>query len=75
MKNIKILEYNLKNHLSNFENLKANNHFNNKLFKAIDLIKSSLRNGGKIIFEGTPENLINCNQSITARYLKKKLLF
>jgi len=27
--------------------------------------------GGQILFEGTPENLLNCKESYTARYLKE----
>ena len=40
----------------------------------IDLGPKGGVKGGKIIFQGTPEDLINCNQSITAKHLKKKLL-
>lgn len=31
-------------------------------------------NGGKVLFQGTPEELIKCNKSHTARYLKNELL-
>ena len=43
MKNLKIFNNNLKNHLSNFENLRSNNELKNKIFKAIDLIKVSIK--------------------------------
>ena len=75
MKNLKILEYNLKNHLSNFENLKANKNFNNKLFKAIDLIKSSVRNGGKIIFignGGSAADSQHLSSELVGKFLKKR---
>ena len=39
----------------------------------IDLGPEGGDNGGKIIFEGTPENLIKEINSITGKYLKKKL--
>ena len=39
----------------------------------IDLGPDGGDKGGKIIFEGTPENLIKDINSITGRYLKKKL--
>ena len=35
----------------------------------IDLGPEGGKNGGEILFEGTPENLKSCNRSITARYL------
>ena len=39
----------------------------------VDLGPEGGDKGGKIIFEGTPENLIKDINSITGRYLKKKL--
>ena len=39
----------------------------------IDLGPGGGDSGGKIVFEGTPEELIKCKESITAKYLKKKL--
>lgn len=39
----------------------------------IDLGPGGGDSGGKIVFEGTPEELITCKESITAKYLKKKL--
>ena len=39
----------------------------------IDLGPYGGNNGGKIIFEGTPEELTKSTKSITAKYLKKKL--
>jgi len=39
----------------------------------IDLGPEGGDNGGKIVFEGTPENIINSSTSITGKYLKKKL--
>ena len=50
----------------------------------IDLIKSSDyiidlgldggEKGGKVIFEGTPENLVKDNKSRLSKYLKEKLI-
>lgn len=37
----------------------------------IDLGPFAGQNGGRIMFEGLPKDLINCNSSITAQYLKK----
>ncbi|MEW9095376.1 MAG: excinuclease ABC subunit UvrA [Clostridiaceae bacterium] len=37
----------------------------------IDLGPHAGQNGGNIMFEGTPKNLINCESSITGQYLKK----
>jgi len=28
------------------------------------------KNGGSVLFEGTPEELVNCTESYTGRYLK-----
>ena len=39
----------------------------------IDLGPSGGENGGRIVFEGTPENIIKEKKSITGKYLKKKL--
>ncbi|TYP96733.1 excinuclease ABC subunit A [Tenacibaculum adriaticum] len=40
----------------------------------IDLGLEGGKNGGNLIFEGTPEDLINNKNSLTARYLKEKLI-
>jgi excinuclease UvrABC ATPase subunit len=37
----------------------------------IDLGPFAGQNGGRIMFEGLPKDLINCNSSITGQYLKK----
>ncbi|MBU5677934.1 excinuclease ABC subunit UvrA [Alkaliphilus sp. MSJ-5] len=37
----------------------------------IDLGPLAGQNGGKVMFEGLPKDLINCNSSITGQYLKK----
>lgn len=37
----------------------------------IDLGPFAGQNGGKVMFEGLPKDLINCNSSITGQYLKK----
>ncbi len=37
----------------------------------IDLGPFAGQNGGKVMFEGLPNDLINCNSSITGQYLKK----
>ena len=39
----------------------------------IDLGPEGGDKGGKIVFEGTPENIINAKNSITGKYLKKKI--
>ncbi len=39
----------------------------------IDIGPEGGEEGGKVIFAGTPENMINCKDSITAKYLKKYL--
>ena len=37
----------------------------------IDMGPAGGKNGGKLLFQGTPEELICCSESITGRYLKK----
>jgi excinuclease ABC subunit A len=39
----------------------------------IDLGPNGGDNGGQLVFEGTPEELLNCSESYTAEYLKGKL--
>jgi excinuclease ABC subunit A len=39
----------------------------------IEIGKGGGRNGGKIIFNGSPEELIKSSKSPTAKYLKKEL--
>jgi len=39
----------------------------------IDLGPEGGENGGTVVFEGTPEGLVNCKNSHTGRYLKGKL--
>lgn len=39
----------------------------------IDIGKEGGENGGNVVFEGTPENIINCEESYTGQYLKKYL--
>ena len=39
----------------------------------IDLGPEGGNIGGNIVFEGTPENLVNCKASYTGEYLKEKL--
>jgi len=39
----------------------------------IDLGPEGGDEGGNLVFEGTPENLIHCKKSYTAKYLQKKL--
>jgi excinuclease ABC subunit A len=39
----------------------------------IDIGKEGGRNGGEILFTGTPEELAECKNSITARFLKDEL--
>lgn len=40
----------------------------------IDLGPGGGDNGGTVVFAGTPEDIINCPESLTGQYLKKKLL-
>lgn len=75
MKNLKILESNLKNHLSNFESLKSDHLFEKKLFKAINLIKTSVSNGGKIIFVGNGGSAADSQHlsaELVGKFLKKR---
>ena len=37
----------------------------------IDLGKEGGKNGGEIVFTGTPENLVKCKNSYTGKYLKQ----
>ena len=39
----------------------------------IDLGPEGGKDGGHLVFEGTPEEMIDCKNSITAVYLKEKL--
>jgi excinuclease ABC subunit A len=39
----------------------------------IDLGPEGGKDGGNVVFEGTPEELINCKESYTGKYLKEKL--
>ncbi len=40
----------------------------------IDLGPNGGDNGGTVVFAGTPEEIINCEESLTGKYLKKKLI-
>lgn len=39
----------------------------------IDLGPEGGDNGGRILFEGTPESLVECKESYTGYYLKEEL--
>ena len=39
----------------------------------IDLGPEGGKDGGNIVFEGTPENIVNCKESYTGKYLKEKI--
>jgi len=39
----------------------------------IDLGPEGGKNGGQLVFSGTPEELLRCKESYTAKYLKDKL--
>ena len=39
----------------------------------IDLGPEGGDKGGQIVFEGTPEHLAECKQSITGQYIKEKI--
>jgi excinuclease ABC subunit A len=41
----------------------------------IDIGPGSGNKGGKIVFAGTPEDLVNCKESVTGRWLKEKIFF
>ena len=38
----------------------------------IDLGKEGGKNGGELIFEGLPEDIIHCKESATGEFLKEK---
>ncbi len=40
----------------------------------IDIGPEGGNKGGKLVFEGTPENLVDCNESYTGKFLKNHLL-
>lgn len=40
----------------------------------IDLGPEGGKNGGRVIFEGRPEDIINCKESYTGKYLKSKII-
>ncbi|MFN2314071.1 MAG: excinuclease ABC subunit A, partial [Bacteroidales bacterium] len=40
----------------------------------IDLGPEGGEKGGQVVFEGTPEQLVKCEASYTARYLKSKVI-
>ncbi|MGO3806978.1 MAG: excinuclease ABC subunit UvrA, partial [Sphingobacterium sp.] len=40
----------------------------------IDIGPEGGNKGGQLVFEGTPENLANCNESYTGKFLKNHLL-
>ena len=40
----------------------------------IDLGPEGGKEGGNVVFEGTPEDLVKCEASYTGKYLKEKLL-
>jgi excinuclease ABC subunit A len=39
----------------------------------IDMGPEGGKNGGELIFQGLPEDLINCKRSFTGKYLKKMI--
>ena len=75
--------HDIKKLLNSFQALIKNGHsivvieHNIELIKCadfiIDLGKDGGKKGGQLIFQGTPEELINCENSYTASYLKEKL--
>lgn len=75
--------HDIKKLLNSFQALIKNGHsiivveHNIELIKCadyiIDLGKGGGKKGGQLIFQGTPEELINCKNSYTASYLKEKL--
>ncbi|WP_456422428.1 excinuclease ABC subunit UvrA [Lutibacter sp.] len=75
--------HDIKKLLNSFQALIKNGHsivvieHNIELIKCadyiIDLGKDGGKKGGQLIFQGSPEELINCENSYTASYLKEKL--
>ena len=75
--------HDIKKLLASFDALLKNGHsivvieHNIELIKCadyiIDLGKEGGKNGGNLLFQGTPEDLINCKDSYTAKYLKEKI--
>ena len=69
--------------LISFESLISNGHsilvieHNQEVIKCadwvIDLGKEGGEEGGNVVFEGTPEELVGCTESYTGWYLRKKL--
>jgi excinuclease ABC subunit A len=39
----------------------------------IDIGPHAGRKGGEVVFQGTPEELLKCKESYTARFLKDKM--
>jgi excinuclease ABC subunit A len=75
--------HDIKKLLDSFNALIANGHsiviieHNPEVIKTadwiIDLGPDGGENGGYLVFEGTPEDLIKCDRSYTGKYLKEKL--
>jgi excinuclease ABC subunit A len=75
--------HDIKKLLSSFEALLEKGHtliiieHNPEIIKTadwiIDLGPEGGENGGEIVFEGTPEDLIQCEKSYTSKYMKAKL--
>jgi excinuclease ABC subunit A len=40
----------------------------------IDLGPNAGKDGGNLVFQGTPEGLVKCEASFTGKYLKEKLV-
>jgi excinuclease ABC subunit A len=76
--------HDIKKLLDSFNALVANGHsvviieHNPEVIKTadwvIDLGPEGGDNGGYLVFEGTPEDLVKCKESYTGKYLKAKLL-
>ena len=41
----------------------------------IDLGKEGGKKGGELIFQGLPEDILNCKQSATGKFLKQKFKY
>jgi excinuclease ABC subunit A len=39
----------------------------------IDMGPEGGKNGGEVVFQGTPEEIVHCEKSYTGKYLKNKL--
>ena len=75
MNNIRILEENINKHLSTFEKLKNKHSFKKKLDYSINLLKNSIKKGGKIIFignGGSAADAQHLSAELVGKFLRKE---